>query len=175
MKFLQMLKWTKLRKMLSRKPRVTEKVGGAGVMEVPHPQSTEDFLADLTRKDRIGRALSDIMQDYAETRGPMNPIPSYKGVGISLSQLATFPPTQVRNLVKCFGRSVDELGRRSGYSVRTLEAILVEFGGETVGFSPICRKTDPTVLITKRSGYKRKVDGKYTQNHDPRTVINSWS
>lgn len=161
MKLLQMLKLTNLRKLLSRKPKDTENAEGAGV--VKHLQSNEEFIEDLTRKDRIGRALADIMQDYRETRGPMNPIPSYKGMGVSLTQLATFPPTQVRNIKKCFVRTVDDLtGWRGGYSDQTLEALLVERGADTIE-GPVCRKATPTVLITKRPEYRRKVNGEYNQ------------
>ncbi len=164
MKLLQMLKLTKLRRLLRRKPKeepIQEHL--FGLAEGPSEFATnEEFCEELFRKDKIGEALSQIMTDYREESGSMNPIPSFKGLGVSLGQLSTYPPTQVRNIKKCFARSVDDfIGWRSGYSNQTLEAILVERGGDTV-LGSICRKASPTVLITKRPGYSHKKDGKYT-------------
>lgn len=172
MKLLQMLTLTKLRKLLSQPFRVCEdKIEETEV----NTKSDEELIEELTRKDQIGAALAQIMTDYRETRGCMNPIPSFKGVGVSLGQLSTFPPTQVRNIGKCFARTVDDfIGWRGGYSDQTLEALLVERGADTIE-GPVCRKSTPTVLITKRSEYKRKVNGEYHQENVPSTVINSWS
>lgn len=164
MKLMQMLKLTKLRRLLSRKPKENPvEVHMYGLAKSPSEfASNEEFCEELARKDKIGEALSQIMTEHQGERQPMNPVPSWLGPGVSLGQLSTFFPTQVRNLKKCFAKSVDNfIGWRSGYSNQALEAILVEFGGETAGFLPVCRKATPTVLITKRTGYKRKVNDRY--------------
>lgn len=165
MKLSQMLKLTKLRKLLSRKPKKEPiKEHLFGLAKGPSEfESNEEFCEELSRKDKIGEALAQIMTDYREQSGAMNPIPSFKGVGISLGQLSTFPPTQVRNLRKCFS----DKSWQSGYSDQTLDALLVEFQSGAVGFIPVCRKSTPTVLITKRPEYRRKVNGEYPINSTP--------
>lgn len=85
---------------------------------------------------------------------------------ISFGQLGEFLPTQIRNLIKCFAK--DLYGWKSGASDRTLEKMLVEFGSGDV---MACRQASPTVLITRRDGYERKVNDKYLFN--PTTIIPS--
>ena len=152
MKLMQMLKLTKLRKLLSRAPKPEPKEDVAEYL---------DEVEEVINKGQIKEMLAGVMSDYRENR-VMTSVPSFRGPGVSLSQLSTYPPTQVRNIRKCFARSVDDfIGWRSGYSSQALEAILVEFGGGTAGFLPVCRKAIPTTLITKRDGYKRKVNDEY--------------
>lgn len=154
MKLMQMLKLTKLRKLLSRAPK-PEPEEGIVVKEYL------DEVEEAINRGQIKEMLGEVMSDYRGSR-VMTSVPSFRGPGVSFSQLSTFPPTQVRNIRKCFARSVDDfIGWRSGYSNQALEAILVEFGGGTAGLLPVCRKAIPTTLITKRDGYKRKVDDKY--------------
>lgn len=159
MKLLQMLKLTKLRKLLSRKPKEDEKIA----------QENLENVDEAIRQGKIEHFLKQMIADHREESGAlnMNPIPSFKGMGVSLTQLASFPPTQVRNIKKCFARSIDDFARwRGGYSDQTLESLLIERGGDTV-YGSVCRKADPTVLITKRPGYERKVDGKYSVHSTP--------
>lgn len=137
---------------------------------MPQVESKEDTMVseyldevqEVMNRGQIREMLGAVMSDYKGSRC-MTSVPSFRGPGISLGQLSHFPPTQFRNLKKCFVRSFDGfIGWRSGYSNQTLEAILVEFGGGTAGFSPICRKAIPTILITKRTEYKRKVNDRYS-------------
>ncbi|MHA2279502.1 MAG: hypothetical protein ACXAC5_01235 [Promethearchaeota archaeon] len=78
--------------------------------------------------------------------------------GLQLPQLLEHPPSLERRLRMIFreGKMANPTARFY-YSDQETDALLVERSGV------VCRKAEPTQIITQRPGYKRKVDGKYNQ------------
>lgn len=154
---------------MSRKP-VSKKQIEDQAIEDAREMSHKETIDELIRDGRISDMLQAIMSEHRAVILSCPPCPPSTDRTVSFGQLGEFPPTQVRNLIKCFAKDLH--GWKSGASDRTLEKMLVEFGG---GDAMACRQASPTILITKRDDYKRKVNGEYNQENVPCTIINSWA
>lgn len=174
MKLLQMLKLTKLRKLLRRQAK--EPVVTINTVTDPTGMSGKEIFEELCRKDQVGDMLTDIMNEHGLSHGLHRPCPASRQATVSLGQLSSYPPTQLRNIQKTFIREPTSLRY---YSDQVLDSLLVEWGewgdsSEARG-ATTCRKATPSVLITKRPGYQRKIDGKYNQTAPAgSTVCSGW-
>ena len=177
MKLLQMLKLTKLRKLLKRQAK--EPVVTINTVTDPTGMSGKEIFEELRRKDQIGDMLTDLINDNRLSHGlhdlTCRPCPPSRQATVSLGQLSSYPPTQLRNIQKTFFREPTSLRY---YSDQVLDSLLVEWGWEDSREAwdvTTFRKAIPSVLITKRPGYQRKVDGKYSQAITAgSTVCSGW-
>lgn len=108
--------------------------------------------------EELSKIMSESMTSCSSTPicGRCASKPAEKG--LNLSQLLDYPPSLERRLRMIFreGEMANPTALRY-YSDKELDTLLVERSGV------ICRKAQPTQVISQRSGYKRKVNGKYNQ------------